>query len=322
LATGSCGTIFSMIEHIGFRSKKRGLPIIPYIFFIIIIFFISVFVARMRTNKTISPLPDSPQAENPIVRLFTKTKNPDDLRTIIKQLASAEWKNYSVYVKDMNSDFEMGLGEKVIFTGASINKVPILASLYFQYQKGEINMDNVITLQQDDIQDYGTGTIRYDPVGSTYTIKTLTRLMVEKSDNTAAFLLANYVVGLDKIQKLIESWGMIQTDMVNNRTSNYDMAIIFEKMYHGKIANQANTADMMSIMTHTDFEDRIPALLPKETTVYHKTGNGVGFIHDVGIVSTGKRTYYIGILTSDVTNEKTTIANMAKISKAVFDFLK
>jgi beta-lactamase class A len=311
-----------MIEHIGFRSKKRNLPIIPIFIIVGIVICINLIVARIRTNKTISPLPDSPQPENPIVRLFTKTKNPDDLRTIVKQLATTEWKNYSVYVKDMNSDFEMGLGEKVIFTGASVNKVPILASLYFQYQKGEVNMDNVITLQQDDIQDYGTGSIRYDPIGSTYTVKTLTRLMIEQSDNTAAFLLAHYVVGLDTIQKLIDSWGMIQTDMVTNRTSNYDMSIVFEKMFHEKIANQANTADMMSIMTHSDFEDRIPALLPKEATVYHKTGNGIGFVHDVGIISTGKRTYYIGILTSDVTNEKATITTMATISKAVFDFMK
>lgn len=323
MATGSCDTIFSMIEYIGNRSRKRNLSFYSYL--VIILFIIaSIFIVinKLGSEKTISPIPDSPQADNPVIKLFTRSKNPDDLRTIIKQLTIKEWKNYSVYVKDLNSSFEMGLGEKVIFTGASVNKIPILAALYYKFQKGEINMDTVITLQESDVQDYGTGSIRYDPVGSTYTVKTLARLMIEQSDNTAAFLLANYVVGVNTIQKLIESWGMVQTNMENNKTSNYDMAIVFEKIFHEKIANQANTIDMLSLMTNTDFEDRIPALLPKGTTIYHKTGNGAGLVHDVGIVISGKNMYYIGILTSDITNEKDTIELMAKISKTVFDFMK
>jgi hypothetical protein len=32
--------------------------------------------------------------------------------------------------------------------------------------------------------------------------------------------------------------------------------------------------------------------------------------------------YYIGILTSDITNEKNTISLMANVSKAIFDFMK
>jgi beta-lactamase class A len=312
-----------MIEHIGSRHNRRNFRIIPSIIIIILaVIGIDMIFVRLRTNTTISPLPDNPQQENPIVRLFTQKKNPEELRSIVKKLATSEWKNYSVYVKDLNSNFEMGLGEKVIFTGASINKIPILAALYYRYQLEEVSMDTVITLQESDIQDYGTGSIRYDPVGSTYTVKTLARLMMEQSDNTAAFLLANYVIGMDTIQKLISDWGMVQTDMVNNKTSNYDMALVFEKMFHQKIANQANTLDMLSIMTKTDFEDRIPAQLPKETVVYHKTGNGAGLVHDVGIVVTGKKAYYIGILTSDITNETDTIALMAKISKAVYDFMK
>jgi beta-lactamase class A len=313
-----------MIEYIGSRRKRRGIPVgITIIGIIICAIIVQQFIYRTTTKTTVSPLPDTPQeTTNIISRLFFQKKNPEDLRQKVKETIGSSWKNYSVYVKDLNSNFEMGLGEKVIFTGASVNKIPILATLYYKYQKGEINMDKVITLQESDIQDYGTGSIRYDPVGSTYTVKTLARLMVEHSDNTAAFLLANYVIGMDVIQQIIGEWGMVQTDMVNNRTSNYDMSILFEKMFHEKIANQANTIDMLSLMTNTEFEDRIPALLPKGTVVYHKTGNGAGIVHDVGIVTTGSKGYYIGILTSDITDEQNTVALIAKTSKVVFDFMK
>ena len=67
----------------------------------------------------------------------------------------------------------MGINESVIFTAASVNKVPILAALYEEAQKGNVDFNRVITLQASDIQDYGTGSIRYDPPGTTYSVKTL-----------------------------------------------------------------------------------------------------------------------------------------------------
>jgi beta-lactamase class A len=313
-----------MIEYIGSRKKRRGIPVwLTIISLIICVVVVGQIVHKMTTKTTVSPLPDTPQeTSNVITRLFTKKKNPEDLRQKIKETIGTSWKNYSVLVRDLNSDFSMGLGEHVIFTGASINKIPILAVLYYKHQQGAVDMEKVVTLQQDDIQDYGTGSIRYDPVGSTYTVKTLARLMIEQSDNTAAFLLGNYVLGMDTIQQYMNNWGMEQTDMGNNKTSNSDMGILFEKIYHEKIANHAYTMDMLSYMINTEFEDRIPILLPKTAKVYHKTGNGAGVVNDVGIVKTDKNAYYIGLLTSDVTDEKATTELMGKVSKTVYDFME
>ena len=64
--------------------------------------------------------------------------------------------------------------------------------------------------------------------------------MMQKSDNTAAFLLANYVIGLNTIQQYVDGWGMTQTDMVNNTTSNHDMALLFEKIMNNKITHSCN----------------------------------------------------------------------------------
>ena len=225
-------------------------------------------------------------------------------------------------VEDYNSDFTLGMNEAVIYTAASVNKVPILAALYYLAQKGEVNLDQTITLQEKDIQDYGTGSIRYDPPGSTYSVKTLTRLMMQKSDNTAAFLLGNYVIGIDKIQAIMQSWVLAQTDMVNNKTSNRDMALLMRKIYEGKVAAPAMTREMLSFLKDSDQEDRLPAQLPKNVTVYHKTGNGIGLIHDTGIVERGKLKYYLGIFTSDIAEEEKTVKLVAKISRVIFDFMQ
>lgn len=225
---------------------------------------------------------------------------------------------YSVYIYDLKSERDFGINENTAFIAASINKIPVLAALYHLTGKNEIDLDKIIVPQADDIQDYGTGSIRYDLQSTPYSIKTLARLMMEKSDNTAAFILGKIVIGFPKIQELINSWGLIQTDMENNKTSNRDLSILLTKMYKGEITNPALTSEMLDFMDNSDFEDRIPAGVIDAVKVYHKTGDEVGNIHDAGIVDLASHPYFLGILTSDMTDEESTKKNMAKISELVY----
>ncbi len=278
-------------------------------------------LTKEKSRPSVSPLPND--AYTTVLGIFSVRKSPEDLKKQIRSAIGNTFKNYSVYIVDYRSNFSMGINESEMFTAASLNKLPIMAVLYNEAQNGNVNFDRVITLQQEDIQDYGTGSIRYDPPGTTYTVKTLVRLMMQKSDNTAAFLLGNYVVGLPKVQSIINNWGLTQTDMANNKTSNKDMELLLRKMYGNNVANPAATAEMLGFMRDSDFENRIPADLPKDATVYHKTGDGeTGEVHDVGIVNHGNTAYYIGILTSDAGDAMTASKLEAHISKIVYDFMK
>ena len=206
--------------------------------------------------------------------------------------------------------------------GASVNKIPILATLYAMASNGEIDIDRQVKLQEDDVQDYGTGSIRYDPIGTLYSLKTLARLMMEKSDNTAAHILGKIILKEDKVQEYEDSCGMTQTSMKDNKTSASDMKILLSKIYDGEIANPALSSEMLDFLHGSDFEDRIPQDLPTGTKVYHKTGDETGKIHDVGIVDITDNTYYIGILTIDMKDEKKTKKNIAKISQLIYDYMK
>ena len=277
--------------------------------------------AKEKTRTVVSPLQND--AYTKVLGIFSVRKNPEDLKKQIREAVGNTFKNYSVYVVDYHSNFSMGFNESEIFSAASVNKLPIMAALYTEAQNGKVNFDQVITLQPEDIQDYGTGSIRYDPPGTTYTIKTLIRLMMQKSDNTAAFLLGNYVVDLPTVQSAINSWGMGQTDMATNKTSNKDIELLMRKIYNNNVANPALTAEMLGFTRDSDFEHRIPADLPDNVTVYHKTGDGeTGEIHDVGIVNRGNITYYIGILTTNAGDVDAANTLEAKISKIVYDFMR
>lgn len=269
----------------------------------------------------ISPLQATvaPQAEK-INLLKSPPKDLNQLIEQIKLLINKQKGVYSVYIYDLNRNKGVGINEETIFTAASINKVPILAGLYFEIQRGVIDPDKRITIQPGDIQDYGTGILRSEGPGGVYSLKTLAQFMMEKSDNTAAFIL-DQVVGDARIQELVTGWNMPQTDIVNNKTSNKDMATLFTKMYQGKIANQALSQEMIGFMDDSEFETRIPRLLPKGINIYHKIGSEVGFIHDVGIVALPKNPYYIGVLSSDITEDETAEDAIAQISKLTYDFM-
>lgn len=305
------------------RAKRNKRTSRFLLFFImIIVTALALFISRISSGAIVSPVPED--SENSIIVPFrpVRLKSAEDLRTRIQNMVGDNWTNYSILVVDFQSGFSMGINEAAVYDAASVNKIPILAALYLLVDQGEIDLDGSISIQVKDVQDYGTGTIRYDPPGSAYTIRTLARLMMQKSDNTAAYVLSNRVIGLKNIQAKVNEWGLTQTDMNENTTSNKDMAILLRKISDGEIASPALTEDLLTFLTDSDFEERIPALLPESATVYHKIGNQVGIIHDVGFVSEGNMRYYIGFFTSNLKNEKAAEELEARVSKLVYDFLR
>ena len=297
----------------------------PYklVFYTIIILALVVFslqlIRQVGSIHVISPL--ASEKKPPSLNFFAKP--PQDLTTLvteIKKITDKEKGMYSVYIYDISKQTGAGFNERVILNGASVNKIAILAALYFEAQTQTVDLDQRITVQPSDIQDYGTGIIRNEGPGGVYSVKTLAQLMMTKSDNTATFILSNLVDG-NKIQELVTSWGLSQTDMANNKTSNQDMALLLTKMYRGQIASNALTVEMFGFMTNSDFENRLPALLPKTVSVYHKIGSEIGNLHDVGIIDAGAHPYYIGIMTNDITDEAATESVMAQVSKLVYDYM-
>lgn len=297
--------------------KEKPQSRLPRVLFFILIILIGVFVRNVLLQKKTLP------AQPPIKKISkSQLQKKEELLNKIREIINNKPGSYSVFVSDFTTNDSFGINENTIFTGASVNKIEVLAALYFLAGQGKINLDEAITIQQEDIQDYGTGSMRYENPGAVYSIKTLARLMMEKSDNTATHIIGDQVIGMDKIQNLVDQWALKQTNMLNNKTSNTDQEKLLRMMYEGKIAKPPLTAEMLDFMNDSDFEDRIPALLPKEIKVYHKIGNEIRNTHDVGIVDLPNRPYYIGVFTVDNSDEQDAIKIIAQISKLVFEYMK
>lgn len=296
------------------RNSPVGKILLILSFFIIISILVYSVVIKRPSPKITSPL----TTQLSVPKIYSAKNLLDSLAVDIQKNSGT----FSVYIYDLKENKGYGINENMVITAASVNKIPILATLYKMAGEDKIDLEKIIIPQPSDIQHYGTGSIRYDPTGTPYSLKTLARLMMEKSDNTAAYLFAQIIIKPSNIQKQVDDWGLTQTDISDNKTSVFDMNILLQKIYRGEITTPSLTKEMLDFMDISDFDDRIPKGVDEGVKVYHKTGDEVRKIHDVGIVDLPKRPYFIGVMTTDVTNEEETKNTIAKISRKVFDFMK
>lgn len=254
----------------------------------------------------------------PSLSLKSEAVKTDELKAKVADLVKKQKGFFSIYYKDLKTGKEFGIDENKLLTGASLNKIFITSYLYNQATNGKINLEDKISIQENDIQDYGTGSLRYQEPGKPYTLKTLSKLALEQSDNTAAHVLG-IKLGTDKVQEYVRSLGLKSTNMVNNITSAKDMGRIMELIYIGKVANKSLTLELLDFMKDTDFEDRIARNLPGNVSLYHKTGDAVAMIHDAGIIESGEDVFVLSILTNEIEDEEQVKKSIGKLAKFIYD---
>lgn len=247
-----------------------------------------------------------------------KSKDPEAIRDTLVEFLKTQKGDFSIYYEDLTTSDNFSIHGNTVMTAASLNKLMVVAYLYHLASKKEIDLQDTIVIQEGDIQDYGTGSLRYKKPGQQYSLQALARLALKESDNTAAHVL-NIRLGEGNIQSYAYAIGMNATSMVDNDTSARDIGKFFMMLYSNKIASKAFSQELLEYMQDTLFEDRIPVLLPKDLNVYHKTGDGVNFVHDGGIISDGKTPFVLVVLSSNISEEKKAKGTISQITKIVYE---
>lgn len=170
---------------------------------------------------------------------------------------------YAFYVVDLENEYSFGTGEHEILTAASLIKLPVLAAIYMEAEKGNLNLDD-------------------KPKGSSLTFRELAREMGKKSNNQAQITVAN-ALGRDKIQSVIEVIGMTKTSYAENETTAYDIGLFFQKLWANQIVTEEFRDEILGYLTDTIYENWLKKGIP-EVRVAHKYGREVHVISDAGIV--------------------------------------
>ncbi|GMU53123.1 MAG: hypothetical protein AMXMBFR33_22690 [Candidatus Xenobia bacterium] len=72
--------------------------------------------------------------------------------------------------------------------------------------------------------------------------------------------------------------------VVDNLASPDDLADLLGRLYKNELLDKRWTEYALGILAQCKYKTRIPRLLPRGTTVYHKTGTIAGVVNDAGII--------------------------------------
>jgi beta-lactamase class A len=254
-------------------------------------------------------------------------------------------KTISASVYDLQTGTEINLNSDVMMHPASTMKVPVMMEVFRQAHQGTFSLDDEIEIYNSfqsivdksefhlDVVDDSVKTL-YKRIGEKETIRELNRLMITWSRNLATNILMDKVrtkpiddfikvLGIKdvNVMRLIEDVKAYRLNMNNTfsaRGTTHMMRLIAE----GKVVSKEASDEMIQVMLGQEFNESIPALLPKDVKVAHKTGWTGEFFHDTGIVfPPNRKPYAITLFTNGFPENDESLAHtcMAEISRMVYD---
>ena len=267
------------------------------------------------------------------------------LKENIQQELSKQEGTFAVAFKDLSTDKELLINDTVTFHAASTMKTPVLVEVYKQVAEGKFSLSDSLIIKNEfksivdgslfslDSTD-DSETELYKHIGEKRTIGFLLYQMIIVSSNFSTNLIIE-LVGAKNVSATMQQLGAKDIHVLrgvedgkafdkglNNTITAHGLMILFEKMAKGETVNPVASQAMIDILLDQKFNEIIPARLPANVKVAHKTGSINGVQHDTGIVflPNGKK-YVLVLLSKKITNEKAAIAAMANVSKLIYEYV-
>jgi len=283
-----------------------------------------------------------------IVLISSCTSSRKALRTLqsdIDKEISGKKGTFAVAFKDLKTGKEIKINDKETFHAASTMKTPVMIEVYKQAAEGKFSLTDSIELKNEfkslvDGSPYSLDSADdseyelYKHIGEKRTISALLYQMIIVSSNFATNLIMQKV-GAQNVTQSMRQLGAkdiqvlrgVEDDKafekgLNNTITAHDLMLIFEKIAKGEAVNAGASQAMINILLDQKFNEIIPALLPTDVKVAHKTGSITHVHHDSGIVILpGGRKYVLVLLSKDWDDEKLTIQTMANISLLIYKYV-
>jgi len=266
------------------------------------------------------------------------------LKENLKTYISSKDKFISIALQDVRQSFYLGLNDTVSVHAASTMKVPVMMEIFRQAEAGKFAMDDSMVVKNEfrsiidgspfslDISDDG-GERLYAMMGSKESIRNLVKEMIIYSGNLATNLLIE-LAGASHVQSFMKNIGAKDIRVLrgvedikayragkSNTTTAKDLAIIFQAINNGPYWNDKNRAEMTDILLAQHYNNKIPAKLPAEVKVAHKTGSITKIDHDSGIIyPPGYVPYILVVLTKGFEDHSEAQQSIAMISRMIYEW--
>jgi beta-lactamase class A len=283
---------------------------------------------------------------------MTKAETPvasreQTLRTQIEKIEhDAGAKAIAVALHDAESGFELHYKADRWFHAASTIKVPILLGVFAAIDRGELLPHSRVHVRNRFLSVVENVPFRvesgrdsnsavHNAIGKMMRVDELAYHMITTSSNLATNLLLS-VMGTDAVNRALKELDVedgidlkrgVEDELafekgINNMVTADGLLRILVLLSEGKAFSPALSRRMMDILHGQEFNQGIPARLPKGARVAHKTGEISTVAHDAGVVYLPRRKPYVLVVLTEWDPAKSGRSRtIASISHTIYEFL-
>ena len=200
-----------------------------------------------------------------------------------------------LYYKNLVTGYEFGVRENEAFSAASVIKLPLFLHILAQAAEGKIDLSQKIRITKaDKVPICGALTLFTGEVETD--IRTLCRLMISISDNTATNCLARFC-GLDRLEDAFAQMGLSVSRFrrcmydyessrkgITNHISPKEMGMLLEKLYRNEFVNEEVCREAIDTLMLQQVDHKLNGKICGAVDIAHKTGEDDELSNDVGIV--------------------------------------
>lgn len=248
----------------------------------------------------------------------------------VQELSTLKTTQYAIYLRPLGNRGQDVVLNSHKMPSASLIKIPIMIEAFHQKNQGILDFNEPVTIRHSETVEGGS--VYNLPDGTVLTIGQLVDLMIVQSDNSACNILIDKLK-MTNINAMIKKLNctsdtILQRKMMDfeaakqgrqNYTSVTDMANILEKLYNKQCLDPVSDAAMLDIMSRQEDNTIIPAQLPHQIRIEHKTGELDGMNYDCGIVYGAGQPYILCMMAENVKDEPRALWDMSGISLAIYD---
>jgi beta-lactamase class A len=232
------------------------------------------------------------------------------------------------------------------FHPASTIKLCVMMETFRQVRHGAISLDDLITIRNEfisivdgspyslEVNDDSEKEL-YDCMGQSFPRRELVRRMITVSSNLATNILIEQAKP-DQINNFMKQLGAKDLIVLrgvedkqayrlglNNSATARGLMTVLLGLAQREIVSPEDSDEMIRILSQQEFNEMIPAKLPANVRVAHKTGSVADYHHDAGIIYTpGGAPFVLAILTKGYAEaeDRAAYAFVASIARTIYDY--
>lgn len=213
-----------------------------------------------------------------------------------------------VSIKDLSTNWYLGINDDLIFPTASSIKIPILLKLIESSEDSKLDLLKNIEITEK-MKSRGSGVIHKMNGTINLTIENLAILMINLSDNTATNLCID-IAGQDDVNKMLEDYEF-KSMRLNRKMQDYtaikegrenlssvkEMNLILEMLDSSNAIKPEVAKKVLNILS-LNKSTPISQPLPENIIVAGKTGGMPGVRCETAIIYLTNRKYILTVMTS------------------------